>query len=114
MGDNRRGARAARLQPGRRETPRRGLGCGRHPRVRAGSRLVAPDPQDRAVTIIAFAGPSLSAEDRPSFGSVVWQPPAEAGALTRPDIDAPPRFCLTHGYFAHRPALRHKQILPPK
>src|SRR3546814_18451693 len=106
MGDNRRGARAARLQPGRRETPRRGLGCGRHPRVRAGSRLVAPDPQDRAVTIIAFAGPFLSAEDRPAFGSFVWTPPAEAGDLLRLAIDPATPSCLLDGYFAHPPAPR--------
>lgn len=63
------------------------------------------------MTVIAFAGPSLSAEDRRAFGSVVWKPPAEAGDLLRLDIDDATRLCLIDGYFDHRPAVRHKEIL---
>ena len=63
------------------------------------------------MTVIAFAGPSLSPEDRERFPNVEWRPPAEAGDLLR----LPPRedltVCLIDGYFDHRPAVRHKEVL---
>ena len=61
--------------------------------------------------IIAFAGPSLTEADRRAFSGVTWMPPAEAGDLLRLDIDASTRLCLIDGYFDHRPAVRHKEIL---
>lgn len=63
------------------------------------------------MTIVAFAGPSLTAADRREFGSVDWMPPVEAGDLLRLDVDASTRLCLIDGYFDHRPAVRHKEIL---
>lgn len=63
------------------------------------------------MTIIAFAGPSLSTADRREFESVVWKPPAEAGDLLRLEVDDSTRLCLIDGYFDHRPAVRHKEIL---
>lgn len=63
------------------------------------------------MTIIAFAGPSLTAADRREFGSIVWKPPAEAGDLLRLDVDRSTKLCLIDGYFDHRPAVRHKEIL---
>ena len=61
--------------------------------------------------IVAFVGPSLTSADRRGFGSIVWMPPAEAGDLLRLDIDGPTTLCLIDGYFDHRPAVRHKEIL---
>ncbi|PWG01897.1 TfuA-like protein [Sphingosinicella humi] len=63
------------------------------------------------MTIIAFAGPSLTEEDRREFSGVTWMPPAEAGDLLRLDVNASTRLCLIDGYFDHRPAVRHKEIL---
>jgi hypothetical protein len=61
--------------------------------------------------VIVFAGPSLGAEDRARFPGAEWRPPAEAGDLLRL-LDRPePRIVLIDGYFDHRPAPRHKEIL---
>lgn len=61
--------------------------------------------------IVAFAGPSIPEPDRERFPDVVWKPPAEAGDLLRLDIDPSTAVCLIDGYFDHRPAVRHKEIL---
>lgn len=63
------------------------------------------------MTIIAFAGPSLPERERKPFRGVTWKPPAEAGDLLRLDIDPSTTLCLIDGYFDHRPAVRHKEIL---
>ncbi|MEA3030513.1 MAG: hypothetical protein QOG13_1838 [Sphingomonadales bacterium] len=63
------------------------------------------------MTIIAFAGPSLPKADRSEFDSVDWRPPAEAGDLLRLDARRGTTICLIDGYFDHRPAVRHKEIL---
>jgi hypothetical protein len=63
------------------------------------------------MTIIAFAGPSLPAADRAAFAGIDWRPPAEAGDLLGLDADAGSTICLIDGYFDHRPAVRHKEIL---
>ena len=63
------------------------------------------------MTIIAFAGPSLATEDRDAFHSVDWRPPAEAGDLLELAGKARVTICLIDGYFDHRPAVRHKEIL---
>ncbi|HEX4737161.1 MAG TPA: TfuA-like protein [Allosphingosinicella sp.] len=61
--------------------------------------------------MIVFAGPSLAAEDRTHFPGAEWRPPAEAGDLLRL-LDRPSeRIVLIDGYFDHRPAPRHKEIL---
>ena len=63
------------------------------------------------MTIVAFAGPSLSAADRALFPGIEWRPPAEAGDLLRlAGLDSL-TICLIDGYFDHRPAVRHKEIL---
>jgi hypothetical protein len=63
------------------------------------------------MAVIAFAGPSLRPEDRLPFPDVEWRPPAEAGDLLRLKLNPAARICLIDGYFDHRPAVRHKEIL---
>ncbi|HMG48617.1 MAG TPA: TfuA-like protein [Allosphingosinicella sp.] len=60
---------------------------------------------------VAFAGPSLSAADRSARPEIDWRPPAEAGDLLRLSAAAGSTICLIDGYFDHRPAVRHKEIL---
>jgi hypothetical protein len=61
--------------------------------------------------VIAFAGPSLPPSAREAVGDVEWRPPAEAGDLLRLDAAPGDTICLIDGYFDHRPAVRHKEIL---
>lgn len=62
--------------------------------------------------IVAFAGPSLLPSDRDSFPGVEWRPPAEAGDLLELCANREATaVCLIDGYFDHRPAARHKEIL---
>ena len=63
------------------------------------------------MTAIVFAGPSLPAADRAAAADVEWRPPAEAGDLLRLDLRPSLTVCLIDGYFDHRPAVRHKEIL---
>lgn len=63
------------------------------------------------MTVTAFAGPSLTGEDRARYPGVAWRPPAEAGDLLRLAPDPSLTVCLIDGYFDHRPAVRHKEIL---
>jgi hypothetical protein len=63
------------------------------------------------VTIVAFAGPSLPAEARQAFPGVDWRPPAAAGDLLHLNLPGGSTVCLIDGYFDHRPAVRHKEIL---
>jgi hypothetical protein len=63
------------------------------------------------MNIIAFAGPSLTPADRASLPGVDWRPPAEAGDLLRLATGDVPALCLIDGYFDHRPAVRHKELL---
>lgn len=61
--------------------------------------------------IAVFAGPSLPASVRPPDPAVDWRPPASAGDLLRLLPDPPRTVCLIDGYFDHRPAVWHKEIL---
>jgi hypothetical protein len=61
--------------------------------------------------IVAFAGPSLTAGDRSAFPDIDWRPPAQAGDLLRLSNADVSTVCLIDGYFDHRPAVRHKEIL---
>lgn len=61
--------------------------------------------------IVAFAGPSLPEGQRDRFIGVDWRPPAQAGDLLRLRPAASLTICLIDGYFDHRPAVRHKEIL---
>ncbi|HEV2816618.1 MAG TPA: TfuA-like protein [Allosphingosinicella sp.] len=63
------------------------------------------------MTIIALAGPSLPEADRRQWPGIEWRPPAEAGDLLRLEADEGSSVCLIDGYFDHRPAVRHKEIL---
>ena len=65
------------------------------------------------MTIVAFAGPSLSTADRDALPGVDWRPPAQAGDVLRLAAGdaANLRLCLIDGYFDHRPAVRHKELL---
>jgi hypothetical protein len=61
--------------------------------------------------VVAFAGPSVPPALRSRLREVDWRPPAQAGDL----LDIGPRpnliLCLIDGYFDHRPAVRHKELL---
>lgn len=61
--------------------------------------------------IVAFVGPSLPLPDRARFSAIDWRPPAEAGDLLRLVEDPPATVCLVDGFFDHRPAVRHKELL---
>jgi hypothetical protein len=63
------------------------------------------------MTIVAYAGPSLAPADRASYPDVDWRPPAEAGDLLRLATGEVSTVCLIDGYFDHRPAVRHKELL---
>jgi len=63
------------------------------------------------MSTIVFAGPSLPAGDRTASATIEWRPPAEAGDLLRLDLRPGLTICLIDGYFDHRPAVRHKEIL---
>lgn len=61
--------------------------------------------------IVAFAGPSLPEPERGPYRGIEWRAPAEAGDLLRLLGDPPDMICLIDGWFDHRPAVRHKEIL---
>jgi hypothetical protein len=63
------------------------------------------------VTLVAFAGPSLTREDRARFPEVEWRSPAAAGDLLCLAGAPGLRICLIDGFFDHRPAPRHKELL---
>ena len=63
------------------------------------------------MNIVAFAGPSLPPSARARFADIDWRPPAEAGDLLRLMAEPDLMVCLIDGYFDHRPAVRHKEIL---
>jgi hypothetical protein len=63
------------------------------------------------MSLIVFAGPSLTAAQRALSPSADWRPPAEAGDILRLDLRPGLTICLIDGYFDHRPAVRHKEIL---
>lgn len=65
------------------------------------------------MSLVAFAGPSLNAADRAAHPDVDWRPPAEAGDMLRliGGGGALHAVCLIDGYFDHRPAVRHKELL---
>lgn len=63
------------------------------------------------MTIIAFAGPSLTAADRAARPQVDWRGPAEAGDMLRLRAREGSVVCLLDGYFDHRPSVRHKELL---
>ena len=63
------------------------------------------------MTLFAFAGPSLTAADRAARPQIAWRPPAEAGDLLRLGAGGGDVVCLIDGYFDHRPAVRHKELL---
>ena len=63
------------------------------------------------MSVVAFAGPSLPATDRDPAAGIDWRPPAEAGDLLRLIAAPPATICLIDGWFDHRPAARHKEIL---
>lgn len=61
--------------------------------------------------VAAFAGPSLTAEDRAAHPGIAWHPPAEAGDMLRLDVAPGDTVCLIDGAFDRRPAVRHKELL---
>lgn len=63
------------------------------------------------MSVVAFAGPSLTTADRKAYPLVDWRGPAEAGDMLRLRVAHSCVVCLIDGYFDHRPAVRHKEIL---
>lgn len=63
------------------------------------------------MAVIAFTGPSLPTCDRSAFPGVEWRAPCEAGDLLRLGAKAGDVICVIDGWFDHRPAVRHKEIL---
>lgn len=63
------------------------------------------------MTVFCFAGPSLLPADRAAWPDIAWRDPAEAGDLLVLDAGSDDTVCLVDGYFDHRPAVRHKEIL---
>lgn len=63
------------------------------------------------MTMFVFAGPSLPRAERGGYENIAWQPPCGAGDLLRLDAGPGDTICLIDGWFDHRPAVRHKEIL---
>lgn len=63
------------------------------------------------MTIFAFAGPSLPKAQRHLFPGIIWLPPCAAGDLLRLAPAQGDTVCIIDGWFDHRPAIRHKEIL---
>jgi hypothetical protein len=63
------------------------------------------------MSLVVFAGPSLGARHRTLAPRAQWRPPAEAGDILRLRLRPGLTICLIDGYFDHRPAVRHKEIL---
>jgi hypothetical protein len=64
------------------------------------------------MTDYAFIGPSLSVERARSIApQAVLRPPAERGSLFREDLAPGDRVLIVDGYYGHRPAIAHLEIL---
>ena len=63
------------------------------------------------MTVVVFAGPSLTDADRASHPDFDWRGPAEAGDMLRATVGQGDAICLIDGYFDHRPSVRHKELL---
>lgn len=61
--------------------------------------------------IAVFAGPSLPPRARPSDPELRWLPPAATGDVLRLVGSGMKCICLIDGYFDHRPATWHKELL---
>lgn len=61
--------------------------------------------------VVAFAGPSLVPDRRAAWPGVTWRGPACAGDFVRALDDGFDIIALIDGYFDHRPAPWHKEIL---
>jgi hypothetical protein len=65
-----------------------------------------------AGTVFVFAGPSVPQASRERYARwVTFLPPVAAGDLVRLDVRPGDTVGLIDGYFARRPAVRHKEIL---
>jgi hypothetical protein len=60
---------------------------------------------------LSFRGPSLPRGEREPYPGILWQPPCAAGDLLRLDTAPGDTICIIDGWFDHRPAVRHKEIL---
>jgi hypothetical protein len=62
--------------------------------------------------VIVFSGPTLSAGDvLARLPGAVSRGPAARGDIYRASLERPAAICLIDGYFEHRPAVTHKEIL---
>lgn len=61
--------------------------------------------------IAVFAGPSLPPRSRPRDVSLTWFPPAATGDVLKIVGTGFDTVCLIDGYFDHRPAPWHKELL---
>jgi hypothetical protein len=63
------------------------------------------------MTVVVFAGPSLTDADRASHPDFEWRGPAQAGDMLRLQATEGSVICLIDGFFDHRPSVRHKELL---
>jgi hypothetical protein len=63
------------------------------------------------MTIVVFAGPSISKVDRSRFRQIIFRPPAAQGDIFRACSSKPKAIGLIDGYFDGVPSVWHKEIL---
>ena len=60
---------------------------------------------------IAYAGPSITAQDRAAYDQIEFLPPIEEGDLLRLDTEEVTAVGIIDGYFGDRRSVSHKEIL---
>lgn len=63
------------------------------------------------MTVYVFTGPTLAPADAAAVLDAVYLPPAAQGDVYRAALSAPAAIGIIDGYFAHAPAIAHKEIL---
>lgn len=63
------------------------------------------------VSVVVFAGPSLTAEDRAAHPGLAFRPPAVCGDIARAVEERPAAVALIDGVFETSPSPWHKEIL---
>lgn len=63
------------------------------------------------MTICIFAGPTLTSTDLPALPGACYLPPAAQGDIFRAALTGPRVIALIDGYFEHKAAVWHKELL---
>lgn len=63
------------------------------------------------MTVVVFAGPSLSRKKTPAASGEIYLPPAARGDIYQAAQSRPLAICLVDGYFERVPSVWHKEIL---